>query len=277
MHLAKRATLFSVLVVAVAVATAIAVLNKNPVKIDDSSVSTKTTEPLASAANSVSQDAVISSTVSKSELQPTVPTNQNNQATDHPQADMEVRKKWLLSRGHTYFMENDEYDNYGKDTLQKLSDAGDIRAMDKLAKLLEKNGDREQAKKIYAKAAVFGSTAALSSLSRRFATDSLAADVKSNDLAAAKSFAIEAMAYLKAASLRGDNIDYFTDMMSPQTTNPRNLALDQMDYEKVKVRAQQIYDEMQKKRYELGLGEFDNSVPQEEVKMLDDKSITFRY
>jgi hypothetical protein len=152
-------------------------------------------------------------TVNPIEGQSATVKNNTDETPDHVKADIEIRKKWLISRGYTNFIDNDEYKSYSKDTLEKLSNSGDIRAMDRLAKMLEKTGDSEKAKSIYKKAAVYGSTSALGDLSTWAATESMAAELVANDSKAAKAYVIESMAYLKAASLRGDNLHYSTDMM----------------------------------------------------------------
>jgi len=202
-------------------------------------------------------------------------TKDKNHVVAPVQSIVDVRKKWAISRGYTYFIDNDEYKTYSKEVLQKLADTGDIRAMQTLAELVQRN-EHDRAINLYNLAAVYGSTKSLGDLSGWAASTSVALD----DINDKKSKTIEAMAYIKVAAMRGDNFLYITDMQSPQTANPSNISMTEDDYAKVKVLAQQIYDDLQKKRDELGLGAFDNSIPPE-INQRDEmrgiKNITFRY
>jgi len=201
-------------------------------------------------------------------------TKEKEQVPASVQAVIEVNKKWSISRGYLQYIDNDEYKTYSKEILQKLVDAGDMRAMQTLAGLIERD-DRTRAIELYNLAAVYGSTKALGNVSGWAASISMALDNAEEK----KSNVIISMAYVKVAAMRGDNFLYYADARNPILTNPGEIALTAEDYDTVKTLAQKIYDGMQKKRDALGLGPFDNYAPAS-INQIDDvekQSMNFRY
>lgn len=175
---------------------------------------------------------------------------------------------WFLSRGNYAVSGESEYETYDMPTLMSLSDAGDVRAMQALAKLYlsdeySKQYGLKYAEAMYWKAAVYGSSDALTELaiiedSKRFGT--IEDDTRKQ--------IVESFVYYKTAEMRGDRFGYLTvGKSSMKKLNP-SLTVDEKRY--VEEKANVLYEKLRHERELLGLGEFDNSVP-DAVKKLFDK------
>ncbi len=188
--------------------------------------------------------------------------------TWNPMGDAASRAKitaWFASRGNYSFYgpdEKNEYQNYDKETLNKLSESGDIRAMHELANRAE---SIDESNSTLYKAAIYGSTAAITQIGTSIEIwkqiDQLPAEEK-------RAYVIEALAHYEAATIRGDWWGNINDGSSLK--NRLSIQPDKTEQEYIKKRSQEIYDDLQKKRYELGLGEFDNTVPDEVVKLYEE-------
>ena len=173
---------------------------------------------------------------------------------------------WFAKRGVYGFgtlNEQSEYDSYSLETLAKLGDTGDIKALHKLA-LITPNKD--QRKKILEQAAVYGSTGALAHLGIMTTTIGAVGDSKTPE--EKKQLAKEALAYYEAAVLRGD----WDAKMSFSESALRLVSgeLAEQDQRDIQKRAQEIYDDLQAKRTTMGLGDFDNSVPDSVMKYYEE-------
>ena len=182
-------------------------------------------------------------------------------------AELNVVDRWRVERGYFNMLENDDYKQYDEQTLKKLADAGDVRAMQLLADLLFSRSNFKDAVALYKKAVVYGSTSSLQFLLEQEGRRSLIDE--SNNMNQAPEVKMKrvlaGLAYAKVAEMRGDTDVYFRSLIAPTLANPGQIPLTDEDYAKVQPLAQQIYDDLQKQRSELGLGEFDNSVPSEVV------------
>lgn len=170
-------------------------------------------------------------------------------------AEAEIVNKWLIAHGDPSLTPV-EYKNYSIETLQKLSDGGDIYAMQLLAdkvKYLTRNGKTE-AKALLMRAAAYGSTNALNMQS----INEMHLILDADNEAEKKSLVIDNLVYIKAAALRGDLTHYYRDMTFPSTKR-FGVALTETDVKEINDRAAALIDELQKQRLALGLGEFDNS------------------
>ncbi|UUA71737.1 hypothetical protein [Cellvibrio sp. QJXJ] len=185
-------------------------------------------------------------------------------------ADAAEITKWYAERGKFISAEGEsEYISYNQETLEKLAESGDIRAMQMLAKIYM---DREHferygfdaAKKQYWNAAVHGSTEALIALATLEKTTVY--DL-ATDEADKKSKALEVLALYKAVELRGD-------LWSPENQVPtfkemNRITLSEAELAAVDQRARQIYSHLQQQRSEMGLGDFDDSMPESVKKFFE--------
>ncbi|WP_323814128.1 hypothetical protein [Cellvibrio sp. NN19] len=185
-----------------------------------------------------------------------------------PMGDEANREKiigWFESRGIYSFRgpdEKNDYQNYDLATLQTLSAQGDIRAMHLLAK---KADNIAASNGILLNAAIHGSTGALSEIGLSLETEF---DVRNKSAEDRKPYVMESLAYYEAAQLRGDwwgNISYSDSLL-----NRYPMDLTDFDKSQIQKRAQEIYDDLQQRRTQLGLGDFDNSVPDEVIKFYEE-------
>ncbi len=172
-------------------------------------------------------------------------------------ADMAQVKSWFDARGYVYWGEaNNEYGSYSEDTLKKLSESGDIRAMKHLGKLYYRQFGFEKAKEVYVNAAAYGSTDAMHTIATNTSISVYDRAKTSEDKQAA---AIETLAWYNAANLRGDrwpNIGGAKNFISINNVQVTKEVSDQ-----IQKRSQEIYDDLAQQRRSLGLGEFDNTIP----------------
>jgi hypothetical protein len=163
---------------------------------------------------------------------------------------------WRQSRG--WFKDDakaKEYADYDMNTLVALSKTGDLRALQLMASRARSTESRSN---LYMKAAAYGSTSALMSLVGIIRSASQMSTKKGDDK---KPFVMDILAYYETARLRCYS---YGDVISKQSTLISNMDVQVTAEETaaIQVAAKTIYDRLQKKRLELGLGEFDNTVPE---------------
>ena len=173
-------------------------------------------------------------------------------------ATAEKVKLWFAERGNYSFYGPDAYGDYltyDLETLNKLSDSGDIKAMHVLA---DRAGSFADLKKILSKAAIHGSTEAIIRLGSLNENDEGFIEHMSPEKRQAK--ILEALAHYEAAQLRGD---LWGTIASGQSLLDRyKVDLSEEDLQYIKDRGRQIYDTLQAQRTEIGLGQFDNHIPE---------------
>jgi|GEM_PF-337192 len=182
-------------------------------------------------------------------------------------ANREEMDQWLYSRGYTSSLsgKDEEYKSYSLETLKTLADGGDIHAMTALAAKIH---DRAQSTKLIKRAAVYGSTEALQLLALRSDTNYDLAEYEGKlSVEDKRKLLLESMAYNEVAVLRGDKVTWYYGESSFK--NSRKIDFTETEWQQIKERAQVIYNELQQQRTELGLGEFDNSVPDSVKKYAD--------
>lgn len=187
-------------------------------------------------------------------------TNQNAPVeiqtyTATPSEQAEVND-WYVQHGR--HSNNDEYDSYDQVTLEKLAATGDMRAMHALARVyvdtahlhLPEYGFDAAINQLW-NATVHGSTQAFTDIA-------IDIDVRvydhEKDEVKKRAAGLEELALYKVQELRGDRMasnSYVEKRVNPSST----------EQQFINARAQQIYNELQEKRRALGLGDFDNSVP----------------
>lgn len=169
-------------------------------------------------------------------------------------------QKWQESRGYFSKVSLADYGTYDLETLKKLSNTGDLKAMMALAQfyLSDKyeGADRMQNYSIILKlAAAYGSTDALERLSNNYASQQQ--DV--NNILSHEDL-IEVLSWMNVASLRGD---LMPNVVAAQLYKESIVHLTASDVTKIRERSKIIYDELVQQRMALGLGDFDNSRPPE--------------
>lgn len=182
-----------------------------------------------------------------------------------PQNAAEVND-WFGARGYDFGKgSNNEYASYDIDTLEKLAQAGDVRAMKYWGKAVYGTvGGFEKAKASYINAAIHGSTDAINAVGLAMES-SLYSNAK---LAEEKNIAaLEILAWYNAAALRGDRLPAIIG--SKDFIKINKLDLSEEDQQKIQTRSKEIYDDLVQKRRALGLDEFDNSVPDSVNRYLD--------
>lgn len=188
-------------------------------------------------------------------------------------------KKWFAQHGELFSEEDLEYQSYDESTLRQLGNDGDIRALHRLAKMcvdkdhymLEGYGGAVAEEYLW-RAAVLGSSKALADLAlmhdaRVFGTPGISATEK-------RLAVIEVLARYDAASYRGNRYPNINDASVFKETYQINLSTEEQL--KVNNRAQEIYDSLSKRRSELGLDEFDNSVPDSVEKFFEVQESIFK-
>jgi hypothetical protein len=185
-------------------------------------------------------------------------------------ANMEEFKQWSYSRGHTYWFEGktDEYSAYDLETLKKLANSGDIHAMEALSRYPGISGKSKIM--LLNRAAVYGSTSALQSIAIGLDSEYSPTDDNFDEKLTPEerhTNQLEAMAYYELAGLRGDKgvklggLKYYASY--------KKIEFTAEEKQQIKVRGRELYNELQQQRTNLGLGDFDNTVPASVTKLVE--------
>ena len=172
-------------------------------------------------------------------------------------------KAWLASKGHIGQV-NSEYLTYNIETLDKLVNSGDVQAIVPLGLAYLRRSGIDTANQFFLDMAARGYTHVFNTMGSFLETDRNNNSVTTEEKA---SSAIEILANYNVAELRGDRWPNIASANSFIRSN--NIQLSDEDLQKVNARSQEIYNQMQQKRTELGLGDFDNSVPASVKKYFD--------
>lgn len=171
-----------------------------------------------------------------------------------------LAEKYRHERGLISPDERRVYQNYSLDTLQEMGKSGDIHALHELGQRASNDGNFELAFAYYESAAVYGSTVALGYLGDKYEmANKLYLDDKNG-----KHALLIATSYLRVAELRGDYSNSYEITRLPEKYERTygKIELDENDYREIEKIAKEIYTKMESKRIELGLGPFDNSIPE---------------
>lgn len=175
-------------------------------------------------------------------------------------------KKWFSARGNYSFFGPDslsDYQGYDMETLTRLSDAGDLKAMHVLA---DRANNFTDLKRILLKASIYGSTEALIQLGSLNENDE--GSISTKPVEEQKAKILTALAYYDVAQMRGD---WWGNIASGKSLTERyNVNLTEQDKLLIKNLSEQIYSDLQTRRSGLGLGEFDNSVPDSVIKFYEE-------
>ena len=163
-------------------------------------------------------------------------------------------KEWQASRG--YSTHADEYSGYSEAILEDLAKNGDTRALSTLAALRYRTHGFNGAAPLYSKAAMRGDTDALGQLAL-IEEISHYGNAKSEDEKHLSM--LRTLVWYRVASLRGDRLPEL--FMGNAFITNNSIHLSNTDNQRIAAMADKFYKGMQDTRNNLGLGEFDNSVP----------------
>jgi hypothetical protein len=178
----------------------------------------------------------------------------------------EVIDRWKFDKG---YMPNDaykidEYSRFDVKTLKIMSDNGDIIAQTELISRFTAEEDR---KREINKALAMGSTAAI--IHRGVLYDNEYKLAKSDELR--HEALLNRLALYEFGVLRGDRYH----QIDAEYSLLRNIQLSEADRRIISERGKALYEQLQLQRIELGMGDFDNSVPPEVKKFHDDLAETY--
>ncbi|HOY22215.1 MAG TPA: hypothetical protein PK002_03630 [Cellvibrio sp.] len=186
-------------------------------------------------------------------------------------AQIDELNQWRLERGYmppNSDKEQNAYNAYTEEALRSLAKNGDVVALHVLA---DRYLDLEymQAHEIdvltssrvrrdfLTDAAIRGSTRALMELGIDYGAEHRNISRTDDEKKAAE---IEVLAIYKVATLRGDP-DHFIDELRV-SKSIRGIEITDADKQHIDLRAKEIYADLQAKRKDMGLDDFDNSVPE---------------
>lgn len=174
--------------------------------------------------------------------------------------------RWDSEHGYMSREDSQVYQSYSEQTLKDLSNAGDVKAMMALGLYyIEKDNRPDDSNAQFHKAAVYGATVALTYLASQAQIDMIATEADKTPEGREQGVT-EIMAYYKVAAMRGDqgqsvaNINAYTTVY--KVRYGQELSLDKEQLDEIDRKAKAIYDDLQKQRHDLGLGDFDNSTPE---------------
>jgi len=176
---------------------------------------------------------------------------------------------WHRSRGY-YVMNNfdktiDEYASFDMDTLRQLKEAGDLRAHSHYMRKLS-DGTKEGYFKMHDEAMELAARGSIEAL------DLCGLLTKSSGGrhtgVSERQSELDSLVWYKTAELRGSRLPMIG---AYSLINAGGIApLSKAEWQQVDERAQELYQTLLKKRKEMGLGDFDNSVPAEVQKFFRD-------
>ncbi|WP_323814127.1 hypothetical protein [Cellvibrio sp. NN19] len=187
-------------------------------------------------------------------------------------------KAWFSTHGELFGEVDSEYQSYPEQTLRELGSGGDIRALHQLAEIsldsdhFMREGYGFNAAEGYLwMAAIQGASKALADLAlihdaRVFGSPNLSNSER-------RIAAIEVLARYDAASYRGNRYPNINDARVFKETYQIELSPEEQLM--VKQKGKEIYESLQLKREELGLGAFDNSVPDSVKKFFESQEVIF--
>lgn len=170
---------------------------------------------------------------------------------------------WYSERGHFGSDELSAYSAYDDKTLQEMIKNHDMRATEAMGNKLIDRGDIGGAIELFYLAAAQGSSGILLNLSHLTEPPHKVGETAVERKEVYRNSVIESLAILKTMSIRGDirmaALGMDTQKKSYETLAKEPLVISKDELAYIDRRGQEIYADLQRKRYELGLGDFDNS------------------
>jgi len=176
--------------------------------------------------------------------------------------EMAVKSDWMRRQGLSA-IDQETYKDYSDEQLMELSEKGDFNAMHVLG-IRKLTSEGVQAAIPFAKKEIiYGSLRGISTMANYLGPD-MSSDMPIDEL---KKQLLESTAYYKFYSMRGDQYSAKlfseTQIKSFETAYKIDQVFNEDDEAWINNRATELYDHYQAERYKLGLGDFDNEVPQE--------------
>jgi len=169
------------------------------------------------------------------------------------------RVEWRKELGYFVNGEVDNYASYSIETLEALGDQGDLVALEALANIYFETVQKEQALQTLEKAAIHGSTNALYALGALAKSSLYSAEVKG--VSSGPDYQeglIGWLSYSEVAIRRGDlEIKEDTEI----GLKVHGIELSEPDKIAINLAADEIYSRLNESRQRLGLGEFNNEIP----------------
>lgn len=168
--------------------------------------------------------------------------------------------KWQHQHGYPLLDQHGEviptgYENYPTETLNTLANQGDARAMLMLGTQNMLNANFYVAEKYFLDASIRGYTISLGELANvKFMQAKKS--IQTNNIEESNKIAEDAFAWLEAGLKRGDKALLFN-----KSTYELTYPQDETTRQKIIVKAEVYYEQLNQKRIQLGLGEFDNTYP----------------
>lgn len=231
---------------------------------EDSRVSVKTAELMEAPKKDAG--ASIDTTIAVNKIVATTSTPSSEKW--NPMGDSASRKEildWFASRGNFSFDDPSapsDYKQYDTAVLEQMGEQGDLRALNELVNRAE---TLEQRKPILVKAAMFGSTAAITRLGTAIESEFQIDNLPSVER---KAYILEAMAFYEAAEIRGDWWGKINDGAS--LLKRYDIDLNGEEKKLIATRAKELVENFEKMRVEKGLQKFDNSVPDSVIKFYEE-------
>lgn len=254
-HRMKKILLFGLVGIAVSIAGFI--IFKSNFSIDQEPINPRTSfeNTAAVSSNSVPSESVeMTLLVPQSKIDEKLPRWDSGGIAGTP-AEEEVVRRWEQERGYLLKdrQKNEEYKSYDIPALQIMVDSGDVLAQ---AEIVRRAYGEARTREIY-KALAMGSTSAVMSLGVQLEVSY--EDARTDD--ARQNLVKELFAVYEMGALRGDR--YNQIVLQNEFIKKHNIQLTEEDKKAIKQRGKELYNEIQQQRFELGLDEFDNSVPPE--------------
>lgn len=173
--------------------------------------------------------------------------------------DLPSLKDWRAAAGCFSDQDLNEYGRLDKNVLEDLAKQGDIKAIQTLSDQEAISGNYERAAELKYLASVHGSVKSIRSLS----------NLKTGEYIYSKNpkDAMEALAYLHVAAKRGDLLAKNDDIK--RYYEVQEFYPNEEQQKIIENRANEIMTDLQRRRAELGLGEFDNRPPREQAQFFD--------
>lgn len=167
--------------------------------------------------------------------------------------------------------DNSDYVSYSDELLTNLSNSGDLKAMkilairyseksrktsdlDQISEFMKKNAELVEKSIVYGDREFFGIIPEKSKAISQIASLGSAPEQKHQAI-------IKALAYSEFMALRGDFGAKYEEQKKLYTIYDISSSLTNEDKNAIKKKAKEIYDHYEAQRIQLGLGNFDNSVP----------------
>ncbi len=174
-------------------------------------------------------------------------------------SEAEVVRKWEESRGRFDEESLKDYAGYGLDTLKSLVENGDVKAMIALARLYVSEQYAGEYGVKYSMpllkvAAIHGSSYAMELYAIQYEAEHFVNGTSDRNVL------LEVLSWNNAAALRGD---VYPNNSATLDLRRKNIQLNAEEIQAIRNRSAEIYQQLLSERRNMGLGDFDDSVPVE--------------